>query len=282
MQPLALAAVALAAIYMLLSFYAAPWGVMGLLGDHSTPYVTLAATFVVTCIIFLRTSKMAEEPTVEGPAEAKATPSPEKGESEKLTLVLDLDETLVHTFGYTDSMDKVEAAATLAQSDFFWHTFTLNGNKCTFAVLVRPRLQEFLEHVAKLFHVVIFTASKRVYADPLIDHIDKKGVVSARYFREHCVVDEDGLPRKDLRYVDGDLSRLLIVDNSPMTVIQRENCIPIANFTGDQKDEELVHMARVLQLVKDTTRNDVRKCILEIFLGGASDASADDKMLRCN
>ena len=84
-----------------------------------------------------------------------------------------------------------------------------------------------------------------MYADPLIDHIDKSGVVSARFFREHCIIDEDGLPRKDLRVVAKDLSNILIVDNAPMSIMQRANCIPIASFTGNQLDRELVHMAQL-------------------------------------
>ena len=82
--------------------------------------------------------------------------------SDKKTLVLDLDESLVHS-GFIpfncppDVIIKIE----------------LDNNIYDIHVLVRPGV--FLEKLSKRYEIVIFTASLSKYADPLLDIIDKQG-----------------------------------------------------------------------------------------------------------
>lgn len=75
------------------------------------------------------------------------------------TLVLDLDETLVHC--------SVEPPASCDLT----FPVTFHGTLYTVHVKLRPFLMEFLKSVQD-YEVIVFTASQKVYADTLLDKID--------------------------------------------------------------------------------------------------------------
>ncbi|KAK4402646.1 CTD small phosphatase-like protein 2 [Sesamum angolense] len=79
------------------------------------------------------------------------------------TLVLDLDETLVHS--------------TLEPCDDADFTFSVNFNLKDHTVYVRcrPHLTDFLERVSRLFEIIIFTASQSIYAEQLLNVLDQGG-----------------------------------------------------------------------------------------------------------
>jgi len=58
-------------------------------------------------------------------------------------------------------------------SDFKF-TVKFNSREHSVAVRQRPFLFEFLERVAQLFEVVVFTASQKVYAEQLLNILDPK------------------------------------------------------------------------------------------------------------
>ena len=54
-------------------------------------------------------------------------------------------------------------------------------------ILKRPGLDEFMEAAAKLFEMVVFTASSRAYTDPILDWLDVNGtLISPRLFYREC------------------------------------------------------------------------------------------------
>lgn len=104
-------------------------------------------------------------------------------------------------------------------SDF---TFPVHFNlrDHTIYVRCRPYLKEFLERVASMFEIIIFTASQSIYAEQLLNVLDpKRRLFRHRVYRESCVYVE-GNYLKDLSVLGRDLSRVVIVDNSPQVFIK--------------------------------------------------------------
>lgn len=79
----------------------------------------------------------------------------------------------------------------------------------------RPYLHTFLERVAEMFEVVIFTASQSIYAEQLLDILDPyRKFISRRVYRESCIF-TDGSYTKDLTVLGVDLAKVAIIDNTP-------------------------------------------------------------------
>lgn len=71
--------------------------------------------------------------------------------------------------------------------------------------------------ICKWFNLVVFTASVQEYADPVIDWLEsERKFFSARYYRQHCTF-RHGAFIKDLSFVEPDLSKVMILDNSPLS-----------------------------------------------------------------
>lgn len=170
----------------------------------------------------------------------------------KKTLVLDLDETLVHS-----TLDGE------CVPDF---TFSVSmGTICHMvAVRKRPHLDRFLERVSKLFEVVVFTASQQIYAEQLLDIIDPgRKLIRHRVYRDSCVLWE-GNYLKDLTVLGRDLAHTLIIDNSPQAFgFQLENGVPIESWYDDENDVELLKMIPFLERV--AVAEDVRPVIAGEF-----------------
>ena len=88
------------------------------------------------------------------------------------TLVLDLDETLVHST--LDTFPSECSGDTDSVQPSFSFQVECNGRTHTVAVRQRPHLATFLERAAALYEVVIFTASQKVYAEQLLNIVDPK------------------------------------------------------------------------------------------------------------
>ncbi|KAJ1973898.1 Nuclear envelope morphology protein 1 [Dimargaris xerosporica] len=166
------------------------------------------------------------------------------------TLVLDLDETLIH-------------ASLIAKSRSYQHIVEVNVQdlSCLYYVYKRPHLDYFLKKVSEWYRVVVFTASIVQYADPVIDALDPGGtMIKARYFRESCI-EQDGNFLKDLTLVDPDLSHVCLVDNSPASYsLNQDNGIPIqAWYNNNARDEALLDLLPFLDALRFT--QDVRSIL---------------------
>jgi CTD small phosphatase-like protein 2 len=158
--------------------------------------------------------------------------------SYKKTLVLDLDETLVHS-----TLD----GAAGEHSDFVFPV-SLGSITHMVAVRKRPHLHTFLESMARHFEIVVFTASQQIYAEQLLDIVDPNGeYIRHRIYRDSCVVWE-GNYLKDLTVLGRDLAHTIIVDNSPQAFgFQLENGVPIKSWYDDEDDTELLRLLPFLE-----------------------------------
>ena len=137
--------------------------------------------------------------------------------SNKLTLVLDLDETLVH---YLESESRI---------------------------LVRPGTSHFLEILSNYYELVIFTAGLQDYADWAIDFIDANRYISHRLYRQHTILLETG-NIKDLSKIGRDIKKVIIIDNLRENFkLQQENGIWIKTWYDDFKDTALIELCQLLK-----------------------------------
>uniref|UniRef100_G3PMR2 protein-serine/threonine phosphatase n=1 Tax=Gasterosteus aculeatus aculeatus TaxID=481459 RepID=G3PMR2_GASAC len=151
-------------------------------------------------------------------------------DSGKICVVIDLDETLVHS-----SFKPVNNADFIIPVE-------IDGTVHQVYVLKRPHVDEFLKRMGELFECVLFTASLAKYADPVSDLLDKWGAFRSRLFRESCVFHR-GNYVKDLSRLGRDLSKVIIVDNSPASYIfHPDNAVPVASWFDDMADTELLDL----------------------------------------
>ncbi|WFC95148.1 protein-serine/threonine phosphatase [Malassezia brasiliensis] len=150
-------------------------------------------------------------------------------------LVLDLDETLVHSsFKMVPNADFVVPVE-------------IDGVTHNVYVIKRPGVDEFLRQMGQLYEVVVFTASLNKYADPVIDILDIHHAVHHRLFRESCY-NHYGNYVKDLSQLGRPLHDTIILDNSPASYIfHPSNAVPVSSWFNDPHDTELTDLSPFLQ-----------------------------------
>ncbi len=143
------------------------------------------------------------------------------------TLILDLDETLIHSMAKGGRMSsghmvevKLNAPIGLTSSP---NTPIIGPqHPILYYVHKRPHCDEFLRKVCQWYKLVVFTASVQEYADPVVDWLEQeRKFFQGRYYRQHCTF-RNGAYIKDLSSIEPDLSRVAILDNSPMSYIFHE------------------------------------------------------------
>eukprot|EP00906_Rhabdomonas_costata_P037916 RCo053506 len=163
-------------------------------------------------------------------------PPKEENMRTRNTLVLDLDETLVHSsfkpLPLTDFMVKI----------------VIEGEPHEVSVRKRPYVDSFLARMSELYEVVVLTASMELYADPVLDHLDLKRVlIHHRLFRDSCA-NLNGTYIKDLSFLGRPLHTVIIIDNSPTSYLfQPRNALPITSWFDDSSDTELRDLTPVLE-----------------------------------
>lgn len=164
------------------------------------------------------------------------------------TLVLDLDETLIHS--HHDNILKPSSAKPTSPPDFVL-SVKIEGYPVKFFVHKRPHVDFFLNVISCWYDLVIFTASMEIYGSAVADHLDEnRGLLKRRFFRQHCVLDL-GSYTKDLSAVCTDMSKVFILDNSPAAYrAYPDNAIPISSWFSDSQDTALLNLLPVLDALR--------------------------------
>ena len=184
----------------------------------------------------------------------------ESSENKKL-LILDLDETLIHS-----------------DLDFLLKEKNINYDKILYfdgdeekniplPLIIRPGMYEFLDYASENFDLIVFTASDQDYADTIINYIEKeKKYFKMRLYRNNCLFIEPGLYIKDLRIFNSwkKMEDIIILDNSLFSFAnQLNNGILITSFFDDKDDTFLDNAKNYLEFMKN--EKDIREINKESF-----------------
>lgn len=152
------------------------------------------------------------------------------------TLVLDLDETLVHSLEELNSFP-----------------------------LIRPGALTFIEELAPYYEIVIFTAATQEYADSIIQILDKENkCIQYKLYRQHTTVLRKSY-LKDIAKLGRDLSKTIIIDNARDNFqLQIENGIFISTWIDDKQDHELIDLLPLIKEIAKKRVSDVRKALRKI------------------
>lgn len=148
------------------------------------------------------------------------------------TLVLDLDETLVHCANPNTQDQPI--------------------------INVRPGALDFIKTMSELYEVVIFTAGTKEYADLALKSADPNGLVSHRLYREHAI-QRGSVFVKDISKLGRDLRKTIIIDNVVENFqLQPENGIFVNSWTDDAEDDTLIKLVPILKQIVKQKISDVR------------------------
>ena len=167
----------------------------------------------------------------------------------KKLLIIDIDETLVHSDIDFTLKEKNKTYDTIL------HFNSEDETNIPIPLIIRPGTKKFLDFAVKEFELVVFTASEKQYADAIVDYIEKdKKYFKMRLYRDHCLFIEPGLYIKDLRIFSDfkKLEDIIILDNSLFSFTnQLNNGILITSFFDDMNDTFLENVKCYLEYIKN-------------------------------
>ncbi|CAD8044694.1 unnamed protein product [Paramecium primaurelia] len=149
----------------------------------------------------------------------------------QFTLILDMDETLIHFVDQTKSF------------------------------LVRPYAEQFLQEMSKYYEIAVFTAGLPDYANWVLDQIIFNKYIQYRLYRQHAMQYQKHFV-KDLSRLGRNMAKCIIVDNIAANYQhQEENGIQIKTWYNDSDDKELLKLGVFLRKIAEENCQDVRDAL---------------------
>jgi len=172
------------------------------------------------------------------PARPKLLPDFPEGQHVPRTLVVDLEDTLVHL-----EWDR---------------TYGWRAAK-------RPGVDTFLLRMAQVgYEIVLFTSGVFAFVEPFAYSIDPQGCVTHRLFRDSTTYTQDGERVKDLSRLNRDLRNVIAVDDDPREVQwQPQNLISIRPF-NDARQQDDNQLLRLIPVLEDMVLRDVPDVRVEL------------------
>jgi len=176
------------------------------------------------------------------PTFPKLLPEVPENQRQPYTLVLSLEDLLVHST---------------------W------DRKHGYRVAKRPGIDYFIRYLSQYYELVLFTSVPLAMADPVIKKLDPYHFIMWPLGREATKY-EGGEYVKDLSYLNRPLSKTLIIDtHAPHIKNQPENAIILPKWNGEPQDphsKDLVSLIPFLEYVATMGIDDVRP-VLQSFEG---------------
>ncbi|KAG0665447.1 mitochondrial inner membrane protein required for protein import [Maudiozyma exigua] len=164
-------------------------------------------------------------------------PSPPPPYQRPLTLVLSLEDLLVHSE---------------------W------SQKHGWRTAKRPGVDYFLGYLSQYYEIVLFSSNYMMYSERVVEKLDPlHAFISYNLYKEHCVYKE-GHHIKDLSKLNRDVNKVIIIDTDPNNYqLQPENAIPMKPWDGTA-DDKLISLIPFLEYLATQQPSDV-KPILNSF-----------------
>ncbi|KAM6921479.1 CTD small phosphatase-like protein 3 [Xenentodon cancila] len=153
---------------------------------------------------------------------------PKTRSTPEATLVVDLEETLMFS-----SLNEIEEADYTFYAAFQDHQYKVY-------MILRPHVREFLQAMAKIYELFVYTCAKKEYAEKILEIMDpQRKLFRHRLYQDDCAC-VLGHYIKDLGILGRDLTKTVVLDNAPHTYpYHLMNTIPIKSWSGEAEDREL-------------------------------------------
>lgn len=191
-------------------------------------------------------------------------PAPSPTDSGKLAVILDVDETLIHS-RLSSAQEQFRQAEERKQDVGAVDEFTIELDDGEIVhVNKRPGLDQFLKEASEKYELFAFTAGLEEYARPLLDWLDpNQTIFRHRLYRDSCLFMR-GYYLKDLKKVNRPLNRCVLVDNNAFCFLpQLSNGVPISSFYDDPNDTALQVLLTFLDRIQG--EQDVRPFLRKSF-----------------
>ncbi|KLO05854.1 HAD-like protein [Schizopora paradoxa] len=123
----------------------------------------------------------------------------------------------------------------------------------------RPGVDYFLTYLSQFYEIVVFTSQHSYTALPILEKLDPYDYsILYKLFRE-STRSVNGTPKKDLSFLNRDLSKVVMLDTDPDHVsLQPENAVVVPKWKGNPRDKGLVAMIPFLESIAIYRPEDVR------------------------